>query len=303
MASHVGRQFGNYRLTQLLGTGGFADVYLGEQVYLKSLVAIKVLSAPLAPEATDGFLREAQILVNLVHPHIVRLLDYGVEEQTPYLVMDYAPGGTLRERMAPGQRFSLPTVVAYVKQVAEALQYAHDLRLIHRDVKPANLLLGRYDEVLLSDFGISLLASSSRSLTTRDIAGTITYMAPEQIQGHPRQASDQYALGVIVYEWLAGKRPFSGSFTEIAAQHCLVAPPSLREANPHVHRVIETVILHALAKRPEQRFANVQAFAETLERAVAMTARRPAQLAPVRAGSASGMQWRLEDDFEGIAPW
>src|SRR5712691_2078635 len=111
MANYVGRQLGNYRLTCLLGTGGFADVYLGEQVYLKSLAAIKVLSAPMAPEAADGFLREAQTLASLVHPHIVRLLDYGVEGQTPYLVMDYAPGGTLRKRTAQGQQLSLLTVV------------------------------------------------------------------------------------------------------------------------------------------------------------------------------------------------
>lgn len=303
MASLVGRQFGNYRLTQLLGTGGFADVYLGEQVYLKSLVAIKVLGAPLAPEATDGFLREAQILVNLAHPHIVRLLDYGVEEQTPYLVMDYAPGGTLRERMAKGQRITLPTVVPYVKQVAEALQYAHDQRLIHRDVKPANLLLGRHDEVLLGDFGISSPIFSSRSHSTQDIAGTITYMAPEQLQGHPCQASDQYALGVIVYEWLAGKRPFSGSFAEIATQHCLAKPTPLRSAHPSLPQPVEAVVLHALAKRPEQRFASVQAFAETLERAVAITTRQPAQFGTVmRAQPASDMRWQLEDDFAGIAP-
>ena len=299
MANYVGQQLGNYRLTCLLGTGGFADVYLGEQVYLKSLAAIKVLSAPMAPEAADGFLREAQTLSSLVHPHIVRLLDYGVEGQIPYLVMDYAPGGTLRERTAQGQQLSLPTVVTYVKQIAEALQYAHDRRLIHRDVKPANLLLGRHDEVLLSDFGISLLAFSSRSYTTQDMAGTITYMAPEQLQGHPCQASDQYALGVIVYEWLAGKRPFSGSFAELAAQHCLAKPPPLRAAHPGLPQPIEAVILHALAKRPEQRFTNIQAFANALERAVATTGDRPAQRVLASARPASGRQWCLEDDFEG----
>jgi serine/threonine protein kinase len=124
-------------------------------------------------------------------------------------------------------------------------------------------------------------------------------MAPEQIQGHPCKASDQYALGVIVYEWLAGKRPFSGSFAEIAAQHWLAKPPPLRAAHPGLPQPVEAVVLHALAKRPEQRFANVQAFAETLERAVAMTTRRPAQLAPSRTRSVSGRQWCLEDDFEG----
>src|SRR2546423_329442 len=139
----------------------------------------------------------------------------------PFLVMEYAPGGTLRKRHPKGERLPLPTFVAYVQQVAEALQYAHDQRLIHRDVKPDNLLLGRQGEILLSDFGIALLAHSSRSQRTEDIVGTVSYMAPEQIQGHPCQASDQYALGVIAYEWLSGIRPFCGSVVEVPAQDCL----------------------------------------------------------------------------------
>src|SRR5437879_2389384 len=156
-------------------------------------------------------------MVKLAHPRIIRLLDYGVQEQTPFLVMEYAYGGTLRERYSGRQRLPLSTVVQHVKQVAEALQYAHNERLIHRDVKPANLLLGKSGEILLSDFGIALLAHSTRSQCLEAIAGTVSYMAPEQIQGKPCRASDQYALGVIAYEWLSGARPFSGSFAEIAA--------------------------------------------------------------------------------------
>src|SRR5712691_5757574 len=271
MAHLVGQQLGQYRLTRLLGRGGFADVYLGEQVYLESQAAIKVLSAPLAAEAISEFLKEARTLVRLAHPRIIRLLDYGMQEQMPFLVMEYAPGGTLRKLHPRGQRLPLSTVVEYVKQAAEALQYAHNQRLIHRDVKPDNLLLGRQGEILLSDFGISLLAHSTRSQRTEEIVGTVAYMAPEQIQGHPCQASDQYALGVIAYEWLSGTRPFSGSFVEIAAGHCLAEPPRLQAARLGIPNLVATVVSRALAKRPRQRFASVLAFARALERAARLT--------------------------------
>ena len=128
-------------------------------------------------------------------------------------------------------------------------------------------------------------------------------MAPEQLQGHPCKASDQYALGVIIYEWLTGNRPFSGSFPEIAAQHCLAEPPPLRGAHPDIPQVVEAVILRALAKRPEQRFASVQAFARAFEQAAATTRSQPAQLALADVRSASGRQWRLEDDLEGRSTW
>jgi serine/threonine protein kinase len=301
MVNLVGHQLGQYRLTRLLGRGGFADVYLGEQIYLGSQAAIKVLSAPLAPEARAGFLAEARTLVRLSHPHIIRLLDYGVQEQTPFLVMEYAPGGTLRKLHTKGERLPLPTVVVYVQQVAEALQYAHDQRLIHRDVKPDNLLLGQQGEILLSDFGVALLAHSSRSQRTEDIVGTISYMAPEQIQGHPCQASDQYALGVIAYEWLSGTRPFPGSFVEIAAGHCLAKPPPLEAARLDIPKAVALMVSRALAKDPRQRFASVLAFARALERSARLT--RAKSAAPVLAGTppASGRQWTLEDDFEGIS--
>jgi serine/threonine protein kinase len=300
MVNLVGQQLGQYRLTRLLGRGGFADVYLGEQIYLGSQAAIKVLSAPLAPEARSSFLAEARTLVRLTHPRIIRLLDYGVQEQTPFLVMEYAPGGTLRQRHPKGESLPLSIVVGYVQQVAEALQYAHNERLIHRDVKPDNLLLGRHGEILLSDFGIALLAHSSRSQRTEQVVGTVSYMAPEQIQGHPCQASDQYALGVIAYEWLSGIRPFSGSFVEIAAGHCLAKPPPLEAARLGIPNAVALTVSRALAKDPRQRFASVLAFARALERAARLT--RMKSTAPVLAGAppASGRQWTLEDDFEGI---
>jgi serine/threonine protein kinase/WD40 repeat protein len=266
-ASFVGQHVGNYRLVQLLGTGGFAEVYLGMHVHLNTHVAVKLLHTRLANEDVEDFRREAQTIARLIHPNIIRVLDFGVEGSTPYLVMDYAADGTLRQRHPKGSILAPQLVVGYVRQIAEALQHAHELRLIHRDVKPENMLLGRNNEVLLSDFGIALAAQSSQYQSTQNVAGTISYMAPEQIQAHPRPASDQYSLGVVVYEWLSGNRPFQGSFTEIAVKHAMVPPASLRERLPQLPPAVEEVVMIALAKDPHRRFVNVRAFAQAFEQA------------------------------------
>ncbi|HLZ81195.1 MAG TPA: serine/threonine-protein kinase, partial [Ktedonobacteraceae bacterium] len=184
MSDRVGQQLGNYRLVQHLGSGGFADVYLARQVYLDNPAAIKLLRTNLANEDLEGFREEARTLVRLIHPHIVRLLDFGLEGTTPFLVMDYAPNGTLRQRHQRGERLPLSTIVDYVQQIASALQYAHDQKIIHRDIKPENMLLGRNQEILLTDFGIAVVAQSTRIELNRETVGTISYMAPEQIQAH-----------------------------------------------------------------------------------------------------------------------
>src|SRR5882724_6040878 len=216
MADRVGQLLGNYQLTKLLGRGGFAEVYLGKQIYLKTSGAIKLLHTKGASQKElDDFFKEAQAIAKLSHPNIVRVLEFGMEEKTPFLVMDYAPHGTLRQRHPRKTQVPLETVLAYVKQVAAALQYAHDADIIHRDVKPDNMLLARDGSIWLSDFGIALTAHSSTAISTQDAIGTIAYMAPEQFQGKPRRASDQYALALVVYEWLTGERPFHGSFAEL----------------------------------------------------------------------------------------
>ncbi len=271
MADRSGQQFGNYRLVRLLGEGGFAEVYLGEHLHLETEAAIKILYAQLASDDMEQFRAEARIIARLEHPNIVRVLDFGVEGKVPFLVMSYAPHGTLRQRHKKGVPLPLTTVTAYVKQIADALQYAHNQKVIHRDIKPENMLIGRRDEILLSDFGIALVAQSSRYQNTREVVGTVAYMAPEQIQGKPRPASDQYALAVVVYEWLSGVRPFSGSFTEIAVQHTVASPPPLREKLPSISPDVEEIVLTALAKDPQQRFVNVQAFANALDQASSPT--------------------------------
>jgi WD40 repeat protein len=267
MKDLVGQKFGNYHLTRLLGMGGFAEVYLGQHVRLNMQAAIKVLHTHLADEDIEEFQREAQIIATLVHPHIVRVLDFDVRDGMPFLVMDYAPHGTLRQKYARGTRVPLSEVVASTIEIANALQYAHDQKLIHRDIKPENMLIGRRNEVVLSDFGIATVAHSTSSMMTQASVGTIPYMAPEQIQAHARPASDQYALGVVVYEWLCGGRPFDGSYAEIFAKHLMTPPPSLRERVPTLSPDVEQVVLTALAKDPKQRFGSVHAFATALEQA------------------------------------
>ena len=263
--SRIGQQLGNYQLTHLLGRGGFAEVYLGQHIHLDAQAAIKVLHGRLTREDIHTFRSEARTLVRLIHPHIIRILDFGIEGTTPFLVMDYAQHGTLRQLYPIKSRLPLSTVIAYVKQVANALQFAHDENIIHRDIKPENMLLGRRKELLLSDFGIALVAQGSLNRSIKNVAGTITYMAPEQIQGHPQLASDQYALGLVVYEWLCGERPFRGKFLEIASKQLLTPPPSLLGQLPTLSTAVEDVVFKALAKDPKNRFESVQAFAHALE--------------------------------------
>ena len=266
MVDRVGQQLGNYRLMRLIGQGGFASVYLGEHIYLQTQAAIKVLQMQLASNALESFLTEARTVARLRHPFIVGILEFGVEDNTPFLVMEYAPNGSLRQRHPKGTRLSPTDIVPYVKQITSALQYAHDEKLIHRDIKPENLLLGADNEVLLADFGIALIAQTHYQKTL-EVAGTLAYMAPEQLRGKPRQASDQYALGIVVYEWLSGSCPFHGSFAEVASQHIYVPPPSLRSKVSAIPPSAEEVVMTALAKDPQQRFASVQAFANALEQA------------------------------------
>lgn len=262
-----GKQVGHYRLVRLLGTGGFAEVYLGVHVHLQTSAAVKILHMQLQAQGLEQFRNEARAIARFKHPHIVRVLDFGLDGQTPYLVMEYLPLGTVRQLYAPGTQLPLSTVILYARQIAEALQYAHDARYIHRDVKPDNMLVEKISHLLLSDFSLAVTAHSTRSQTALPIAGTIGYMAPEQIEEYPRPASDRYALGVVVYEWLCGRRPFHGTVLEVIAKHCSVPPPALRAHNPALSPDVERVVLRALEKEWQARFPTIREFAQALEQA------------------------------------
>jgi hypothetical protein len=264
--SGIPTQLGNYRILQLLGSGGDGIVYLGQHIHLDTLAAVKVLQ-PMGLQDVQRFLHEARTLASLKHPHILRVLDFGTEGTTPFLVIDYAPSGTLRERHPNGSSLPLHQVRSYVKQIASALQYAHHQRIVHRDVKPENMLVDQ-EMVLLSDFGIAVSAHHTRTMTIEEPYGTARYIAPEQLEGHPRPASDQYALAVVVYEWLCGTCPFDGTTQELIRQHLHIAPLPLRQHIPTLSPGIEQVVLKALSKDPHHRFDSVQSFALALECAI-----------------------------------
>jgi serine/threonine protein kinase len=272
-------QLGNYRLVRLLGRSGLATVYLGEHLYLKRQATIKVLRTALSDKEKRRFLEGARLLAKLSHPQIVRVLEFEITqrsvtiqnkqmvENVPFLIMDFVPGNNLRTVRPAGSMLSLDEVVNYIKQTATPLQYAHDRGIIHRDIKPENLFLNKQQQIMLSDFSLALLASTPDLLSLQDQAGTARYAAPEQLRRQPVFASDQYALGIIAYEWLCGHRPFEGNVIEVIRQHISAPPPHIRQEKPSISTAVEDVLLKALAKDPYQRFPGVMAFAQALENA------------------------------------
>jgi serine/threonine protein kinase len=289
MMNLVGVQFGEYRLVEKLGGGGCGDVYLGEHQRDHTQAAVKILHRPLTgKEALKDFINEART-IRLNHPHIIHLLDFGVgENDLPFLVMEFAPHGTLRTQHPKGSILSASTVIHYVLPIAQALQYAHDQHLVHRDVKPENMLLNAHNDVLVSDFGISTIAQSTSSSNLQEsVAGTVLYMAPEQFNGQPRPASDQYALAVMVYEWLCGRLPFQGTTVEVAMQHQHASPPSLRQHNPLISADVERVVMIALSKDPKQRFASIHAFATALKVASQLPPASPSSSPFLQNGAAN----------------
>lgn len=253
----VGQQLDQYRLQRFLGSGTFGDVYLGEHIAQKTTVAVKILRTQ--PTGEHDFLRDARAF-RLRHPYIVPLLDFGVEANTPFLVTEYAPGGTLLQRHPRGTRVPLAQVRMYVNQLASALHYAHEMLLIHGAVKPQNMLLGPTGEVLLSDLGTMTIAQSLHMLSTQEMAASMPYMAPEQLQGQSGPASDQYALGMIIYEWLSGEHPFSGAPWEVSLQHVTAAPPPLSSKVADIPPDLEAVVMKAIAKDPKERFTDMLTF-------------------------------------------
>jgi serine/threonine protein kinase len=289
MSVQPGQRLGNYTVLRPIGQGGFADVYLGQHIYLNTYAAIKVLQSRMSENDFADFKTEAQTIANLTHPHIVRVLEFGKEGELPFLVMEYCPDGTLRKRHPKGTRISLVECIGYVKQVTSALQYAHSMKVIHRDIKPENMLVGKDGTILLSDFGIAIAAQSSRYQSGQDVGGTLAYMAPEQFDGKATFACDQYALGVVVYEWLSGETPFKGSPMEIIAQQFRGQIPPLRAKVANLPAAVELVVQKALSREPQERFQSVQAFADALEQA--SQGKMPATLnAPQDTGSISATQ-------------
>lgn len=265
MDNLIGEEFGNYRLTKKLGEGGFGYVYLAENIHTRHLVAIKLPNERIPSGAEELFFDEARTIAQFDHPHIARLYDFGMKDNIPYLVIEYAKHGSLRDHHPKGTQVDLATVITYVKQIADTLQYAHSQRIIHRDIKPDNFLMKSPREILLTDFGIAIDSYSWKHMLQVP-AGSVYYMAPEQVSGKAEAASDQYSLAITIYEWLCGTVPFKGTRAEIERQHETATPRSLH-FYISIAPSVEEAILKALAKEPSQRFPSIQKFAQALESA------------------------------------
>lgn len=276
----IGQTIGPYKITEKIGEGGMAVVYKGYQQSLNRYVAIKVLRAELAQDQQfiERFRREALAVADLSHPNILHVYDAGTALGVYYIVMAYVDGGSLKDLIGQGP-LEVEYAVSIAAQLAEALDHAHRHGLVHRDVKPNNVLMTRDGRPLLTDFGIAKALHESQGLTrTGTSIGTPEYMAPEQIQGQKVDGrTDIYALGIVLYEMLTGWAPFS-STTPVAALYKQVnePPPPLRQANINVPDWLDGVVLKALAKRPQDRYQEGKEFAEALRQ----------RRAPSRAASA-----------------
>lgn len=271
-SSPVGQTLGKYKIVSLIGHGGMATVYKAYQADVERYVAVKVLPPHPGrdPQFTERFRREAATVARLQHPHIVPLYDFGEQDDTLYLVTALILGGTLSDRIRRGP-LPLHEVERLLMQIAPALDYAHRNNVIHRDIKPDNILLDSEGYALLTDFGIAKIVQTESKMTlTGSLVGTPAYMSPEQAQGLPAEPrSDIYSLGIVIYEMLTGRQPFTADTPmQVLIKHMNEPLVPLSSVVPGLPPMLDAVLNQALTKSPERRYASAVAFAEDFARAV-----------------------------------
>jgi eukaryotic-like serine/threonine-protein kinase len=263
-----------YELEELVGTGGMSSVFRAHDSQLERLVAVKILHEHYAddPEYLERFRREARAVARLSHPNIVTVIDRGDDGGRQYIVFEHVEGENLKELVLRSGRLSVRRALELALAVADGLAFAHDHGLVHRDVKPQNVLLSSEGEVKVTDFGIARSLHVEHGVTqTGTVLGTGEYLAPEQASGKPvSPATDVYSLGVVLWELLAGDVPFDGdNFVAVALRHVNEPPPRLRERRPDVTPRLEAAVERALAKDPARRFPSMTAFAKELRACLA----------------------------------
>lgn len=269
--SLIGRKLGKYQITEIVGHGGMATVYKGYQEEVDRYVAVKVL--PPHPGQNERFIdrfrQEARTIAKLQHPHILPLYDYGNDNDILYLIMPLIEGGSLREKITEG-KLSLTEIERILSQVASALDFAHKQGIIHRDIKPDNVLLNNEGFALLSDFGIAKLLEGNALTTTGGLIGTPAYIAPEQAQNiNVDNRADIYSLGIVVYEMLTGEQPYhSQTPVQVIFQHITEPSPRVHGKRDDLPAQIDEVLDRALAKNPLERYSTAQEFADDFSKAI-----------------------------------
>ncbi len=259
-----------YEIIRRLGSGGMADVYLARDTQLGRQVAIKVLYKRYArdDEFVARFRREAQSAAALNHPHIVSIYDRGQAEDSYYIAMEYLEGKSLKDIVVEDGPLDPARAISYAEQILQALRFAHDNDVIHRDIKPHNIVINGRDQVKVTDFGIALAGTSPAMTETGSIIGTAQYLSPEQAKGKAvEQSSDLYSLGVVLYEMLTGRVPFEGENpVAIALKHLSDEPVPPQALVPEIPDNLNLVVMRALAKNPRDRYPGAEEFLEDLER-------------------------------------
>ena len=269
MDNLTGHEIKHYKIAELLGEGGMASVYRAIDTHLGRNVALKIILPEIAAEAAfrKRFEREVRVLSQLSHPNIVGIIDYGEHDQTPYFVMEYLSGGSLKERT--GQPIAYQEAARLLLPIARALAHAHQQGIIHRDVKPSNILFSDGGAPMLSDFGVARMAQSEAMTALTDTGfgiGTPEYMAPEQASGgEVDQRADIYSLGIVFYELVTGRRPFEGD-TPFATMLAHANAPLPRTSVKGLPKAVEQALYKALAKDPAERFASMGEFVEVLDK-------------------------------------
>ena len=282
MVNLIGQTLGQYRIIEQIGQGGMATVYKAYQPSLDRYVAVKILPPYFAhePGFAMRFTREARAVARLNHPNILPIYDFGQQDDLSYIVMKYVEAGTLKYMM--GEPLALDVTADIIRQIASALDHAHQRGILHRDVKPSNVLMDEGRWVLLTDFGLAKMVEGSVALTASGVGvGTPAYMAPEQGQGEPVGArADIYSLGVVLYEMLTGRVPFEAETPmAVVIKHITEPLPLPRSINPQLPDAVERIILKALAKNPDDRFASTIEMANALAAAVAPAAEPAPEIA------------------------
>src|SRR5215217_5085451 len=291
-----------FRLDEKVGSGGMSSVYRAFDPTLERWVAIKLMHRDIStdPDQLERFRREARAVAQLNHPHVVTVIDAGEDDGTPYIVLEFVEGETLKDRIRREDRLPVSEAVAYAIETGRALSCAHEHKLVHRDIKPQNILIDRDGRAKLTDFGISRSLESQGLTATGRVLGTTDYVSPEQALGHDvTEQSDIYSLGIVLYEMLVGEAPFrADTQVAVAMKHVREPLPDVQRLRPEISAALAAVVERATAKETANRYGTVEEMVHDLEEVLAIEAARTGHA----TGEATTVLRSLSDDTADFAP-